>query len=233
MDVCAVYCLDRAEKPGEEWEEAERRVEPQWGGELHYKRVDVTDTDLLGDSISQIADDHQRLDGLLTAAAVQQIAPALDYQPDDLMHMMSVNYKGVYMASTAAARAMRKYGCDGSICIVASMSGLVANKGLLSSVYNSGKAALIQLARNLAMEWGDGKSRIRVNCLSPGHCMTPMVKKNLADEPHLKKEWERENMMHRLARAEEFKSPGLFLLSRSSSFMTGANLVVDGGHTAW
>ena len=120
---------------------------------------------------------------------------------------------------------------------MASMSGLIANKGLLSSVYNSSKAALIQLARNLAMEWSPvnegGTGGIRVNCLSPGHVMTPMVRKNLDDQPGLQDMWEAENMMHRLARPDEFKSAGLFLLSRASSFMTGNNLVVDGGHTGW
>lgn len=67
--------------------------------------------------------------------------------------MMDINYTRVFMSCTAVAREMFKYKCRGSICIVASMSGLVANEGLLSPVYNSSKAACLQLARNLAMEW--------------------------------------------------------------------------------
>ncbi|KAL2175458.1 uncharacterized protein P884DRAFT_301537 [Thermothelomyces heterothallicus CBS 202.75] len=94
-------------------------------------------------------------------------------------------------------------------------------KGLLSPVCNSSKAAVIQLARNLAMEWSpvreDGSGGIRVNCISPGHILTPMVRKNFEEVPG----------------TTEFKGAVLFLLSNASSFMTGSNLVIDGGHTAW
>ncbi|KAK5165141.1 uncharacterized protein LTR77_009238 [Saxophila tyrrhenica] len=233
----SVYCLDRAPSPTAEWNEAQKRVATDWGGALDYQRVDVDDTADLDKTITDIASKHQRLDGLMAAAAIQKIQPAVEYGAEDLMQMMAINYKGVYMSATSAARQMMKYKCHGSICFVASMSGLIANKGLLSSVYNSSKAALIQLARNLAMEWSpikeDGTGGIRVNCLSPGHVLTPMVRKNLDDDPGLQGMWESENMMHRLARPDEFKSAGLFLLSRASSFMTGNNLVIDGGHTGW
>ncbi|KAK4503172.1 hypothetical protein PRZ48_006600 [Zasmidium cellare] len=232
-----VYCLDRAEAPGPEWNEAEKRVVKEWGGSLHYERVDVTDTDHLNSIIERIAKDEQRLDGLLAAAGIVQVTPAVEYTTEDAMKMMAVNYNGVFMAATAAAREMMRYKCHGSICIIASMSGLIANKKMLSPVYNSSKAALIQLARNLAMEWSavqpDGTGGIRVNCISPGHVCTPMVEKVLKEDPGAKDAWEAENMMHRLGETSEFKSAGLFLLSKASSFMTGNNLVMDGGHTAW
>lgn len=117
------------------------------------------------------------------------------------------------------------------------MSGIIANKGMSSPVYNSSKAAVIQLARSLAMEWtpiqSDRRGGIRVNSLSPGHVMTPAVQKLLERNPGMREMWESENMAHRLANPAEFKSAALFLLSRASSFMTGSNLVIDGGHTAW
>ncbi|TKX21719.1 D-arabinitol 2-dehydrogenase-like protein 3 [Elsinoe australis] len=232
-----VYCLDRAQTPHKDFFEAKDRVKPQYGGSLHYQQVNVTDTDSLNAVISSIADKHRRLDGAIAAAAIQQVTPALDYKPSDVSRMLDVNYTGVYMTATAAARVMMKYKCHGSICLVASMSGLVANKGLLSSVYNSSKAAVIQLARNLAMEWGrprpDGSGGIRVNALSPGHTLTPMVRENLRVDPDLLPLWEKENFLGRIADPEEFKGAAVFLLSRASSFMTGNNLVIDGGHTAW
>lgn len=161
--------------------------------------------------------------------------------------MLEVNYTGVFMTAQAAAQAMFEHGTrGGSIVLVASMSGMVANKGLVCPVYNSSKAAVIQLARNLAMEWspvrrkGDGKGGegkggggVRVNCLSPGHVLTPMVRKNFEEVPGLREMLEGENMMGRLADTEEFKGAVLFLMSKASSFMTGGNLVIDGGHTAW
>lgn len=90
--------------------------------------------------------------------------------------MMEINYNGVYLSAVACARQMVKYKTPGSMVLIGSMSGLNANKGFTSSVYNSSKAAVIQLGRSLAMEWGqiiDGKP-IRVNVLCPGNIMTPV-----------------------------------------------------------
>lgn len=188
-------------------------------------------------AIADVASKHQRLDGVIAAAGIQQITPAMEYTEADVARMLAINYTGVMMTATSAARQMFKYKCHGSMCLIASMSGLVANKGLLSPVYNSSKAAVLQLARCLAMEWSpirpDGSGGIRVNCISPGHIVTPMVLSNFAEVPGLRETWEAENMMGRLAETTEFKGAALFLLSKASSFMTGSNLVMDGGHTAW
>jgi NAD(P)-dependent dehydrogenase (short-subunit alcohol dehydrogenase family) len=132
--------------------------------------VDVTDAAELDFVIQKIADENSRLDGLIAAAGVQKVTPALEYPPDAIMEMMDVNYKGVYCAAVSCARQMIKHKTPGSLCLVASISGLNANKGFTSSVYNSSKAAVCQLTRSLAMEWGravDGKP-IRVNALCPG-----------------------------------------------------------------
>ena len=89
---------------------------------------------------------------------------------------MNINFNGVMLSAVSCARQMIKYKTPGSMMLVGSMSGLIANKGFTSSVYNSSKAAVIQLGRNLAMEWGkiiDGKP-IRVNVLCPGNIMTPV-----------------------------------------------------------
>jgi NAD(P)-dependent dehydrogenase (short-subunit alcohol dehydrogenase family) len=113
--------------------------------------------------------------------------------------MMDINFTGVFMTATAVARRMLEYRCSGSIVLVASMSGFVANKSLLSSVYNSSKAALVQLARNLAMEWG--KYGIRVNSLCPGHIVTPMVRENFREDPELEGKWKVRNPYLMTARA--------------------------------
>lgn len=90
--------------------------------------------------------------------------------------MMNINFRGVYLSAVSCCRHMIKYNCVGSIVLVGSMSGFIANKGLRTSVYNSSKAAVVQLGRSLAMEWSkivDGKA-IRVNVLCPGNIMTPV-----------------------------------------------------------
>lgn len=210
---------------------------PEWGGELLYRQQDVKDVDGLDKVISEIADENQGLHGVIAAAGVQQITPAVEYKPSDVANMLAINFTGVMMTATAAARNMMKYKCRGSICMIASVSGTEATKGLISPVYNSSKAAVIQLARNLAMEWSpirkDGTGGIRVNCISPGHIMTPMVRKNLEEVEGLREDWESATMMGRIAETQEFKGAALFLLSNASSYVTGSNLIVDGGHSAW
>ena len=210
---------------------------PEWGGQLLYQQQDVKDTDGLDRVISAIADENQGLHGVIAAAGVQQITPAVDYKASDVANMLAINFTGVMMTATAAARNMMKYKCRGSICLIASVSGTEATKGLISPVYNSSKAAVIQLARNLAMEWSpikkDGTGGIRVNCISPGHIMTPMVRKNLKEVDGLKEEWESATRMGRIAETQEFKGAALYLLSNASSYVTGSNLIVDGGHSSW
>ncbi|KAF4980000.1 hypothetical protein FZEAL_3862 [Fusarium zealandicum] len=232
-----VYCLDRADQPDEGWHEAEKRVVPEWGGSIHYRKQDVKDDKALDDLMTAIADENQGLDGVIAAAGIQQITPTVDYEARDAANMLAINYTGVLMTAKSAAKQMFRYKRRGSICMIASISGLKANRGLVSPVYNSSKAAVIQLARNLAMEWSpikkDGTGGVRVNCISPGHIMTPMVEKNFDEVPGLREEWEREIMMGRLAETQEFKGAALFLLSNASSYMTGNNLVIDGGHSSW
>lgn len=193
--------------------------------------MDVRIGEELDQTAAAIVSQHGRLDGLVAAAGVQQLKEAVNYTSKDVTEMLDVNYTGVFMSANAVARQMIARKHSGSIVLVASMSGIIANKGLNSPVYNSSKAAVIQLARNLAMEWG--KHGIRVNALCPGHIVTPMVQKNFEEVPGLRETWEGENMLGRLASPEEFTGATVFLLSDSSSFMTGGNLVIDGGHTAW
>ncbi|RDL39845.1 uncharacterized protein BP5553_04185 [Venustampulla echinocandica] len=163
---------------------------------------------------------------------MQQIKAAVEYTMDEIREVLDINYSGVFLTATAVAREMAKYKCKGSMVLIASMSGFVANKGLISPVYNSSKAAVTQLGRNLTMEWGkireDGSGGIRVNSLCPGHIETPMVKKNFEQEPGLKEIWLKENMLEKLSAPKEFRGASLFLLSEASSFMTEASLVTDG-----
>jgi NAD(P)-dependent dehydrogenase (short-subunit alcohol dehydrogenase family) len=119
---------------------------------------------------------------------------------------------------------MIKYKIPGSVLLVARMSGLIANKGFKSSVYNSFKAAAVQLARSLAIEWGqaiEGGKPIRVNALCPGNILTPMVLQNFEDDQELKKEWESQNMLGRISEPKEYRGAAFFALSDASSSITG------------
>ncbi|KAL3466684.1 hypothetical protein BJX64DRAFT_214761 [Aspergillus heterothallicus] len=233
-----VYCLDRLPEPDDEFHAAQARANPDFGGSLHYRQMDVADDTNTEAVMAEIASRKNRLDGLIAAAGVNHVASAVDHSPATVDNVIHINYTGVFRSAVSAAKEMMKWDCQGSILLVASMSGLIANKGMTSAIYNSSKAAVIQLTRSLAMEWSEvdpktKKGGIRVNCLCPGHIETPMVQMIVDKDPETKELWESENMMKRLARPEEFRGVTLLLMSDASSFMTGSTVVVDGGHTAW
>lgn len=226
-----VYCLDRLESPHADFLDAKQNTSQEFGGSLEYRRIDVRNHTEVENTFSAIASADNRLDGMVAAAGINHLQSALDHSQCALNEVMQINYNGVFNAATAAARQMFHRQQKGSILLIASMSGLIANKGMASPVYNSSKAAVIQLARCLAMEWG--RHGIRVNSLCPGHIITPMVEQVFQKNPEARAMWESENMLGRLAIPEEFRGPALFALSDASSFMTGSTLIVDGGHTAW
>lgn len=226
-----VHCFDRLPEPDQEFVKVQKLDDRIPGGHLHYHCIDITDTQSLQKLMAEIAEQYSRLDGVIAAAGIQQVTPALEYQKKDIEEMLDVNYTAAFMTAQEAGKQMIRFKTPGSIAVVASISGQIANRGLFSPIYNSSKAAVIQLTKNLAMEWGG--HGIRVNALCPGHILTPMVRANFQDQPELEPIWRKEIMLGRLSNPEEFRGPAIFLMSKASSFMTGSMLNVDGGQTAW
>ncbi|KAF2089206.1 NAD(P)-binding protein [Saccharata proteae CBS 121410] len=226
-----VYALDRLEQPSPDFAPLQEHASKNLGTALHYRRIDVRDVVGLNKVISDIAKHHGRLDGLIAAAGIQQETPALEYTQEDANMMFEVNVTGAFMTAQATARQMIELKCEGSIVMIASMSGSVANKGLICPAYNASKAAVIQLARNLASEWGP--HGIRVNTISPGYIVTAMVEELFKLYPDRRADWPTQNMLGRLSKPQEYRGAACFLISDASSFMTGADLRMDGGHSAW
>ncbi|KAJ9300720.1 hypothetical protein DTO271G3_1884 [Paecilomyces variotii] len=226
-----VYALDRLEEPSPDFARIQKRAIEELGTQLHYRRIDVRDVELLNNIIEEIANTHGRLDGLLAAAGIQQETPALEYSAKDANTMFEVNVTGVLMTAQAVARQMIRLGTGGSMAFIASMSGTVANRGLICSAYNASKAAVLQLARNLAAEWG--QYGIRVNTISPGYIVTAMVEQLFVKFPERRTEWPKQNMLGRLSKPEDYRGVAVYLLSDASSFMTGSDIRIDGGHSAW
>jgi NADP-dependent 3-hydroxy acid dehydrogenase YdfG len=98
------------------------------GTKLHYRRIDVRDTELLNNVIEEIATAEGRMDGLVAAAGIQQETPALEYTAKDANTMFEINVTGVFMTAQAVAKQMIRFGNGGSIVLIASMSGTIANK---------------------------------------------------------------------------------------------------------
>jgi NAD(P)-dependent dehydrogenase (short-subunit alcohol dehydrogenase family) len=208
----------------------------------------VRDVEALNKIVQEIADAEGRMDGLIAAAGIQQETTALDYTAADANRMFEVNITGVFMSAQAVAKQMIRFGNGGSIVMIASMSGSIANRvsvlesrvshciltslqGLICPAYNASKAGVIQLGRNLASEWG--QHNIRVNTISPGYIVTAMVEDLFVKYPERKTDWPTQNMLGRLSKPQEYRGAAVFLISDASSFMTGADLKIDGGHSAW
>ncbi|KAI4245892.1 MAG: hypothetical protein L6R42_010067, partial [Xanthoria sp. 1 TBL-2021] len=117
-------------EPEEEFRAAKKRATPDFGGSHHYNRIDVRNADNLDSVIGGIAAKYQRLDGLIAAAGSQQVMAASEYKVEDVTKTMEINYTGAFMTAAAVAGQMMDYGCNGSMVLVASISGFVANKGL-------------------------------------------------------------------------------------------------------
>lgn len=230
-----VHAIDRLPSPADDpkspFSQVAKKANNEFGTTLMYHQADVRNNGDLNDIFRHIADHAGRLDGLIAAAGINHETPALDYPQEEVDRMMSINVTGAFMTAQAAARQMVRLKQPGSIAMVASMSGTIANKGMYAPAYNPSKAAVIQLARNLAAEWG--QYGIRVNTLSPGYILTAMLQNLFIDYPDRQDQWPKENMLGRLSLPKEYRGAGVFLLSEASSFMTGSDLRIDGGHAAW
>lgn len=95
--------------------------------------------------------------------------------------------------------------------------------------YNASKAAVRHLAASLSVEWA--KAGIRVNCISPGYMLTALTEKILNDSPDLKSQWTSLIPQGQMGNPKDLMGPVTFLLSDASSYVTGADLRVDGGYT--
>jgi NAD(P)-dependent dehydrogenase (short-subunit alcohol dehydrogenase family) len=161
-------------------------------------------------------------------AGIANAAPAEEMSAEQWNRLYEINVNGVFLCCQAEARVMlpRRHG---AIINIASMSGSIVNRGLTQAHYNSSKAAVIHLSKSLAMEWAD--RGLRVNVISPGYTLTPMNQRPEVAEQ--RKIFERDTPMGRMASVDEMVGPAVFLASRAASFVTGIDLIVDGGFVCW
>ena len=123
-----VYALDRLPEPSPDFYRVQTRAAEELGTTLHYRQIDVRDEEMLGEVVAKIGDEEGRMDGLIAAAGIQQETPALEYSAKDANTMFEINITGTFMTSKAVARQMIRFGNGGSMVLIASMSGSVANR---------------------------------------------------------------------------------------------------------
>ena len=122
-----VYALDRLPEPSADFARVATRAK-ELGVAIHYRQIDVRDEAKLEETIQKIGTDHGGVDGLIAAAGIQQETPAIEYNAADCSRMFDINVTGVFMTAKAVAKEMIKAGKGGSIVLIASMSGTVANR---------------------------------------------------------------------------------------------------------
>ncbi len=151
----------------------------------------------------------------------------LDAMPlEEFERIMKVNVSGVFLTAQACARSMIAAGRGGSIIVTASMSATVINTPQKIGHYCASKAAAKQLTKAMAVEFAE--HNIRVNSISPGYIMTELVEP-LTDFHAL---WKPQIPMRRLGTPEELMGLYLYLACDASGYMTGSDLIIDGGFTS-
>ncbi|KAK1526566.1 alcohol dehydrogenase GroES-like domain-containing protein [Colletotrichum paranaense] len=171
-----------------------------------------------------------KLDVVVANAGIADHIPAIGYPEDKFRDMLDVNFHGAFWTAQAAAKVFErqlKGGSDGrgSIIFTASVSAILVNVPQKQAAYNASKAAVVHLAKSLSVEWVDFA---RVNCVSPGFIATDMLS---VHPEEWRKKWFSMIPGGRLCEPAELKGSYVYLASGASSYMTGANLVIDGGYT--
>lgn len=189
-------------------------------------RTDVTSREEVHNAISNIDSEWGRIDVLINNAGMNIRSKALEVTDDEWQRIMDTNLKSAFMMSQEVGALMKEQGTGGRIINIASVAGHVALR--TGVVYAATKAALIQMTKVLAMEWG--QYGINVNSIGPWYFKTPLTEKLLADEDYLK-DILAVTPLNRIGELPELVGPAVFLSSEAGSYVTGQTLFVDGGMT--
>ena len=208
------------------------------GGRATYVHLDVTHVDQWESAVSRAVSEYGKLDILVNNAGITGMQggdspasakiDATDTAQWD--RILEVNGKGVFLGTRAAIPAMRAAG-GGSIVNISSIAGMIAigpGSGRSAS-YAASKGAVRLLTKSTAVQYGP--ENIRCNSVHPGFIVTPMTQPFL-DQPGGREWGLNQGALNRLGTPEDIANGVLFLASDESSFMTGSEMVIDGGWTA-
>ncbi|WGL54027.1 glucose 1-dehydrogenase [Nocardioides sp. BP30] len=194
---------------------------------LEGRALDVTDDEGCAALVADVLAAHGRVDGLVNNAGMGHPTPAISESLEEFRRVLDVNLTSVFHLARLVAPSMieRRHG---SIVNIASIYGLGSTYPIGDASYTSSKAAVVNLTRDLAGQWG--KHGVRVNAIAPGFFRSEMAEELFTND----KVHQRITLatpMRRTGEPGELDGALLFLLSDASSFVTGQTIAVDGGWT--
>lgn len=204
----------------------------QKGVEAMAITADVTRADQVQAMVDAVMQRWGRLTIGVNNAGMGQWIAAEEMSEADWDKMLNLNLKGVFLCAQAEGRVMLKAGY-GKIINTASISASIVNMPQNQSHYNTSKAGVLHFTRSLATEWAP--RGVRVNSISPGYTRTKLVE-DLLQTPEGQQvlpAWMSRTPMNRMAEVTDLQGAVVYLASEASDFMTGSDLIIDGGYCAW
>lgn len=202
-------------------------IESACGARAIAVPADLRDIDALRAAHERVLELVDHVDVLVNDAGVNHVVPSLEVDEAIWDDILDTNTKGPFFLTQLTAHHMADRG-SGSIVNIASMSAYVGQVD--RAPYGASKAALVQLTRALALEWGP--LGIRVNAVAPGYIRTPLVDDLINRGILNAAKLEGRTPLRRLGQPEDVVGPTIFLASDAAAFVTGHTFVVDGGWTA-
>lgn len=188
--------------------------------------TDVTNRGQVHKAIFKVKSEWGKIDILVNNAGMNIRSKALDVTDEEWQTIMDTNLKSAFMMSQEAGKIMKDQAAGGKIINITSVGGHVALR--TGVVYAATKAALIQMTKVLAMEWG--QHGINVNAIGPWYFKTPLTEKLLSDEEYVN-DILAVTPLKRIGELTELVGPTVFLSSDAGNYVTGQTLFVDGGMT--
>jgi NAD(P)-dependent dehydrogenase (short-subunit alcohol dehydrogenase family) len=174
----------------------------------------------------KLVDDSPLVDGLVNCAGITKTLPFQFVTADALKSVMDVNFTAPVLVSAELIK-RKKISKNGSIVFISSISG-VLSAIIGNSVYSASKGAINGIAKNMALELAS--KGIRVNCVNPGQVETHILDEGIITPEQLEDD-KKHYPLKRYGKPEEIAYAVIYLLSEASSWVTGSNLVIDGGYT--
>lgn len=197
------------------------------GGEAVFMETDVTDEESVQDLVYRTAEKYGQIDILVNNAGVHHSASVSEETEAGWNQVIGVNLNGTFLCSKHVLQHMESEEISGDIVNIGSIAGLVGYGE--SAAYCASKGAVVELTREMALDYGD--QGINVNAVDPGVIRTAMTE-DMREDEQTRQFMEQNTALPRLGEPEDIANAVAFLASDESDFITGENLVVDGGWTA-